>query len=247
MPLSKRDWALLLSGLAGAAGGKKLLKDHPTIGSVLGAIAATYGADRLLDAMSPDITASASSIREALASYMKSPDFSAADKGVHEFFEELASDATPPELLAGFATNSIPNWVAICEAAEVEKSFERKMGETMALNKFVDRVKRMRAKKIYIDFWRDWNLQDTNARKATILSSVVNNADSAVLMTNEAERRNFGRMLDGQQGIDVVAEPDLRIYENVYACAKFIHSPETQGFYEIHRILVGNVEYRASR
>ena len=130
-------------------------------------------------------------------------------------------------------------------AADKAKSVEQSMGEMRGLVYFINRVNRLSSTKTYIEFWNDWKTRNLESRKAIILNSIKNNTDEGMVLAIE----NIGydkieEMLSEQAGIKNIVEPELRIYENSFACMKFQNSPKTEGFYEIHRVLVGNIEYR---
>jgi hypothetical protein len=239
MSLSKRDWALIISGIAGGEAGKKFLKKHPTLGGALGALAASYTADKAMEALSSDQALLAERARARLLAVKHKI---GSDDDGNVFIDEMLSEATPEDLLAGFTTGKMPQWYKNYEAAEKEKSLTRSWGEEMAIEAFVDRLRRVRSTDAYDRFWKDWRFQDVPARKKTILRSLDPNADSSVFEAGKEDRANIVRMLDEQEGIDRVVEPSLRTYENTYSRMKFMFSSDTRGFYEIHRVLVGHIE-----
>lgn len=244
--MSKRDWALIISGIVGSEAGKRLLKRHPTLGAALGAIAASVGTDRLLKERSSNTAHNATVFRERIEALRSKPEFRTGDPDAEAFFEEILDEKTPADLLAGFVTGDTPNWMKSFEADEAQKSLARQMGETMAFSEFIKRVVRVRADHRYSEFWRSWETYDTEKRKKIILGSVYDNTDSSVVPESQAMFKYFAERLDEQEGIDRLTSPDLSIYEHFFRRIKFMYEPQTRGFYEIHRVLVGSIDFRIS-
>lgn len=152
---------------------------------------------------------------------------------------------------AGFAAGRMtgkdnakfPQWLQDAIDADEGKSDTRLLGEAMGYQNFVDRLKRVSPTKTYSEFWEDWETRSLKDRKKIILKALSNNADSGTVETLKiVGKKKFKELLDEQNGIEDIVEPDLEIYEDLMSFKEFENSPETQGFYEIHRTLVGYIE-----
>lgn len=130
-------------------------------------------------------------------------------------------------------------------AADATKSTARKVGESFGLGRFIRAINHLSALPEYNNFWDSWDQMTRDDRIDKLVESVGKNADPAMNVDGNDDMeiflKNARKNFEGHPGIEKVERPKLSIYEDPVRALAYQHDPETQGFYEMHRFLVGHI------